>query len=156
MASKVIKLHNTQAEREVLNAIMLNPYIYDFVADIISRDIFQDPESAMVYDLISKQVREGKMIDAAEIFGILSNKGIDISHYLFDMPLASELTRQRIQYLDDLCVRTKLLAAMYKGQAMVTDTTITREQLRDITKEVDGLLDNDVADDAQAGRGNGV
>ena len=147
MASKVVKLHNTQAEREVLNAIMLNPYIYAFVADIISRDIFQDPESAMVYDLISKQVREGKMIDAAEIFGILSNKGIDISHYLFDMPLASELTRQRIQYLDDLRVRTKLLAAMYKGQAMVTDTTITREQLRDITKEVDGLLDNDAADD---------
>ena len=36
-------LHNTQSEREVLNAILFNPYIYDYVADIISRDIFQDP-----------------------------------------------------------------------------------------------------------------
>ena len=68
-------LHNTQSEREVLNAILFNPYIYDYVADIISRDIFQDPECQKVYDMIQQMIKAGKAIDAAEVFTIMRKNG---------------------------------------------------------------------------------
>lgn len=140
-------LHNTQAEREVLNAILFNPYIYDYVADIISRDIFQDAECQKVYDLVQQMIKAGKTIDAAEVFTIMRKDGLDISHFMFENILASELTRQRIAFLDDLQTRRKLLNLCYKAEAMVTDTTISREELRNVGKDFDGYLNNDSQDD---------
>lgn len=140
-------LHNTQSEREVLNAILFNPYIYDYVADIISRDIFQDPECQKVYDMIQQMIKAGKAIDAAEVFTIMRKDGLDISHFMFENILASELTRQRICFLDDLQTRRKLLNLCYKAEAMVTDTTISREELRSVSKDFDGYLNNDSQDD---------
>ena len=140
-------LHNTQSEREVLNAILFNPYIYDYVADIISRDIFQDPECQKVYDMIQQMIKAGKAIDAAEVFTIMRKNGLEISNFVMENILASELTRQRICFLDDLQTRRKLLNLCYKAEAMVTDTTISREELRSVGKDFDGYLNNDSQDD---------
>ena len=140
-------LHNTQAEREVLNAILFNPYIYDYVADIISRDIFQDTECQKVYDIVQNMIKAGKTIDAAEVFTIMRKDGLDFSHFVMENIAASELTRQRICFLEDLYTRRKLLNLCYKAEAMVTDTTITREELRSVGKDFDGYLNNDSQDD---------
>ena len=140
-------LHNTQAEREVLNAILFNPYIYDYVADIISRDIFQDMECQKVYDIMQQQREAGKTPDATEVFTIMRNDGLDVGHFLMENMLASELTRQRIAFLDDLQTRRKLLNLCYKAEAMVTDTTISREELRSVGKDFDGYLNNDSQED---------
>ena len=140
-------LHNTQAEREVLNAILFNPYIYDYVADIISRDIFQDTECQKVYDMIQRMIKAGKTIDAAEIFTIMRKDGLDFSNFVMENIAASELTRQRVAFLDDLYTRRKLLNLCYKAEAMVTDTTISREELRSVGKDFDGYLNNDSQDD---------
>ena len=140
-------LHNTQAEREVLNAILFNPYIYDYVADIVSREIFQDYECQKVYDIIQGMIKAGKVIDAAEVFTIMRKDGIDITHFMSDSIIASELTRQRVCFLSDLCTRRKLLNLCYKAQAMVSDTTISREELRSVGKDFDGYLNNDSQDD---------
>ena len=102
-------LHNTQAEREVLNAILFNPYIYDYVADIISRDIFQDTECQKVYDIMQQMIKAGKTIDAAEVFTIMRKDGLDFSHFVMENIAASELTRQRVAFIDDLQTRRKLL-----------------------------------------------
>ena len=136
-------LHNTQAEREVLNAILFNPYIYDYVADIISRDIFQDTECQKVYDMMQQMIKAGKTIDAAEVFTIMRKDGLDFSHFVMENIAASELTRQRVAFLDDLQTRRKLLNLCYKAEAMVTDTTISREELRSVSKDFDGCLNND-------------
>lgn len=136
-------LHNTQAEREVLNAILFNPYIYDYVADIISRDIFQDTECQKVYDIMQQMIKAGKTIDAAEVFTIMRKDGLDFSHFVMENIAASELTRQRVAFLDDLQTRRKLLNLCYKAEAMVTDTTISREELRSVSKDFDGCLNND-------------
>lgn len=140
-------LHNTQAEREVLNAILFNPYIYDYVADIISRDIFQDTECQKVYDMIQQMIKAGKTIDAAEIFTIMRKDGLDFSNFVMENIAASELTRQRVAFLDDLYTRRKLLNLCYKAEAMVTDTTISREELRSVGKDFDGYLNNDSQED---------
>lgn len=140
-------LHNTQAEREVLNAILFNPYIYDYVADIISRDIFQDTECQKVYDIMQQMIKAGKTIDAAEVFTIMRKDGLDFSHFVMENIAASELTRQRVAFLDDLYTRRKLLNLCYKAEAMVTDTTITREELRSVGKDFDGYLNNDSQND---------
>ena len=140
-------LHNTQAEREVLNAILFNPYIYDYVADIISREIFQDTECQKVYDIMQQMIKAGKTIDAAEVFTIMRKDGLDFSHFVMENIAASELTRQRVAFLDDLYTRRKLLNLCYKAEAMVTDTTITREELRSVGKDFDGYLNNDSQDD---------
>lgn len=140
-------LHNTQAEREVLNAILFNPYIYDYVADIISRDIFQDKECQKVYDIMQQMIKAGKTIDAAEVFTIMRKDGLDFSHFVMENIAASELTRQRVAFLDDLYTRRKLLNLCYKAEAMVTDTTITREELRSVGKDFDGYLNNDSQND---------
>ena len=140
-------LHNTQAEREVLNAFLFNPYIYDYVADIVSREIFQDYECQKVYDIIQGMIKAGKVIDAAEVFTIMRKDGIDITHFMSDSIIASELTRQRVCFLSDLCTRRKLLNLCYKAQAMVSDTTISREELRSVGKDFDGYLNNDSQDD---------
>ena len=140
-------LHNTQAEREVLNAILFNPYIYDYVADIISRDIFQDTECQKVYDIMQQMIKAGKTIDAAEVFTIMRKDGLDFSHFVMENIAASELTRQRVAFLDDLQTRRKLLNLCYKAEAMVTDTTISREELRNVGKDFDGYLNNDSQDD---------
>lgn len=140
-------LHNTQAEREVLNAILFNPYIYDYVADIISRDIFQDTECQKVYDIMQQMIKAGKKIDAAEVFTIMRKDGLDFSHFVMENIAASELTRQRVAFLDDLQTRRKLLNLCYKAEAMVTDTTISREELRSVGKDFDGYLNNDSQED---------
>lgn len=140
-------LHNTQAEREVLNAILFNPYIYDYVADIISRDIFQDTECQKVYDMMQQMIKAGKTIDAAEVFTIMRKDGLDFSHFVMENIAASELTRQRVAFLDDLYTRRKLLNLCYKAEAMVTDTTISREDLRSVGKDFDGYLNNDSQED---------
>ena len=140
-------LHNTQAEREVLNAILFNPYIYDYVADIISRDIFQDTECQKVYDMMQQMIKAGKTIDAAEVFTIMRKEGLDFSHFVMENIAASELTRQRVAFLDDLYTRRKLLNLCYKAEAMVTDTTISREELRSVSKDFDGYLNNDSQED---------
>ena len=140
-------LHNTQAEREVLNAILFNPYIYDYVADIISRDIFQDTECQKVYDIMQQMIKAGKTIDAAEVFTIMRKDGLDFSHFVMENIAASELTRQRVAFLDDLQTRRKLLNLCYKAEAMVTDTTISREDLRSVGKDFDGYLNNDSQED---------
>lgn len=136
-------LHNTQSEREVLNAILFNPYIYDYVADIISREIFQDTECQKVYDIMQQMIKAGKTIDAAEVFTIMRKDGLDFSHFVMENIAASELTRQRVAFLDDLQTRRKLLNLCYKAEAMVTDTTISREELRSVGKDFDGCLNND-------------
>ena len=140
-------LHNTQAEREVLNAILFNPNIYDYVADIISRDIFQDTECQKVYDLVQQMIKAGKTIDAAEIFTIMRKDGLEVGHFLMENIAASVITRQRVAFLDDLQTRRKLLNLCYKAEAMVTDTTISREDLRSVSKDFDGYLNNDSQED---------
>lgn len=141
------RLHNTQAEREVLNAILFNPYIYSYVSDIIDREIFQDIECQKVYDIIKGMVDAGKTPDSSEIFTIMRNEGLDIGHFLMENIAASELTRQRLMFLDDLRIRRKLLNIFYKAEAMAVDTTITMEDIRGISKEFNAVINNDQQQD---------
>ncbi len=156
MELQFANLHNLQAEREVLNAIIFNPYIYDYVSDIISRDIFQDYECQKVYDIIQEFIKTGKALDGVEILTIVRNEGIDVTHFMSENVLASTLTRQRVCFLDDLRIRRKLLNLCYSTQAMITDTTIGREELRAKTKEFDGYLNDDNEDNECTHIGNVV
>ena len=52
------KLHNTQAEVQVLSAILFNPYLYETLAEHLSKELFNDYECIKTYEVIKDEPHE--------------------------------------------------------------------------------------------------
>ena len=133
-----ITLYNPQAEVEVLSACIFNPYVLEYVRELLSDDLFSDYKCIKAYQIIKQLEAEGKQPELVEIGMRLKAENINISEFYADTD-SSTLTEQRIYVLKDLAIRRKLSALLFKGQTMVDDTTITIDNLQKLFGEFDDL-----------------
>ena len=61
------KLYSRQTEVQVMAAFLFEPYIYHYVQDMLSRELFSDYDCQKVYDIIQQLLKDGKEIDVMEI-----------------------------------------------------------------------------------------
>ena len=79
----------------------------------------------------------------------LRKENVEIARFLCEGGSASELTKQRIYFLQDLAIRRRLSALFYKGETMVSDPTITIEDVQQLFKEFDLVFNNQQQTDVQ-------
>ena len=140
------KLHNTQAEVQVLSAILFNPYLYDTLAEYLSKDIFNDYECIKTYEVIKSLADEGKLPDMVEIAAILEREHVDVKRFVMEGAGDYTITRQKILLLADLSVRRRMMALLLKGQSMIVDPTITLDDVAKLTNDFDKVVANDAGE----------
>ena len=140
------KLHNTQAEVQVLSAILFNPYLYETLAENLSKDIFNDYECIKTYEVIKSLADEGKLPDMVEIAAILEREHVDVKRFVMEGSGDYTITRQKILLLADLSVRRRMMALLLKGQSMIVDPTITLDDVAKLTNDFDKVVANDAGE----------
>ena len=140
------KLHNTQAEVQVLSAILFNPYLYETLAEYLSKDIFNDYECIKTYEVIKSLADEGKLPDMVEIAAILEREHVDVKRFVLEGSGDYTITRQKILLLADLSVRRRMMALLLKGQSMIVDPTITLDDVAKLTNDFDKVVANDAGE----------
>lgn len=140
------KLHNTQAEVQVLSAILFNPYLYETLAEYLSKELFNDYECIKTYEVIKSLADEGKLPDMVEIAAILEREHVDVKRFVMEGSGDYTITRQKILLLADLSVRRRMMALLLKGQSMIVDPTITLDDVAKLTNEFDKVVANDAGE----------
>ena len=140
------KLHNTQAEVQVLSAILFNPYLYETLAEYLSKDIFNDYECIKTYEVIKSLADEGKLPDMVEIAAILEREHVNVKRFVMEGSGDYTITRQKISLLADLSVRRRMMALLLKGQSMIVDPTITLDDVAKLTNDFDKVVANDAGE----------
>ena len=143
------KLYNTDTEIVVMSAVMFDQNIYEYVRDMISEDLFTDYDCRKAYDVMQQISDEGKIPDWQEMDARLRKEHVDITRFMNGDYKSFELTKQRIIFLQDLSVRRRLAGIFYKGQVMTSDPTITLEDVQQLFKEFDSVLNNSTGSDMQ-------
>lgn len=140
------KLHNTQAEVQVLSAILFNPYLYETLAEYLSKELFNDYECIKTYEVIKSLADEGKLPDMVEIAAILEREHVDVKRFVMEGAGDYTITRQKILLLADLSVRRRMMALLLKGQSMIVDPTITLDDVAKLTNDFDKVVANDAGE----------
>ena len=140
------KLHNTQAEVQVLSAILFNPYLYETLAEHLSKELFNDYECIKTYEVIKSLADEGKLPDMVEIAAILEREHVDVKRFVMKGAGDYTITRQKILRLADLSVRRRMMALLLKGQSMIVDPTITLDDVAKISNDIDKVVANDAGE----------
>ena len=140
------KLHNTQAEVQVLSAILFNPYLYETLAEHLSKELFNDYECIKTYEVIKSLADEGKLPDMVEIAAILEREHVDVKRFVMEGSGDYTITRQKILLLADLSVRRRMMALFLKGQSMIVDPTITLDDVAKLTNDFDKVVANDAGE----------
>lgn len=140
------KLHNTQAEVQVLSAILFNPYLYETLAEFLSKELFNDYECIKTYEVIKSLADEGKLPDMVEIAAILEREHVDVKRFVMEGAGDYTITRQKILLLADLSVRRRMMALLLKGQSMIVDPTITLDDVAKLTNDFDKVVANDAGE----------
>ena len=131
------KLYSRQTETQVMAAFLFEPYIYHYVSDMLSRELFSDYDCQKMYDVIQQMLAEGKEIDVMEIEPRLRKENVQLTKFLAEGGSASELTKQRVYFLQDLAIRRRLAYLFFKGESLVSDPTVTIEDVQHLFKEFD-------------------
>ena len=140
------KLHNTQAEIQVLSAILFNPYLYETLAEYLSKELFNDYECIKTYEVIKSLADEGKLPDMVEIAAILEREHVDVKRFVMEGSGDYTITRQKILLLADLSIRRRMMALFLKGQSMIVDPTITIDDVAKISNDFDKVVANDAGE----------
>lgn len=143
------KLYNTDTEIVVMSAVMFDQNIYEYVRDMITEDLFTDYDCRKAYDVMQQISDEGKIPDWQEMDARLRKEHVDITRFMNGDYKSFELTKQRIIFLQDLSVRRRLAGIFYKGQVMTSDPTITLEDVQQLFKEFDSVVNNSTGSDMQ-------
>ncbi len=140
------KLHNTQAEVQVLAAILFNPYLYEPLSEHLSTEIFNDKDCQETYEVIRDLADEGRLPDMVEIATILEKRRIDVKRFILEGTGDFSLTMQKIAFLTDLSIRRRMMALLLKGQSMVVDPTITIDDVAKLTNDFDKVVANEAGE----------
>lgn len=148
--SSLTKLYSKDAEVEVIGACIFTPYIFDNVRDIIRKEYFTDYDCCKAYEAIEQMSEEGKQPEALEIDARLKGCNVSVMRFLSDSYQSIEMIRQRIMFLEDLYIRRRLAAAFYKGETMITDTTIERNDVQKLLNELESIMNNGCGKNVQS------
>ena len=144
----VSKLHNTQAEVAVLSAILSNPYLFENenIQEGLKLDIFNDQDCRKCYQVMMELANDGKQPDMLEVAERLKKQNINVVKFLIEDVGGYSMTMQRIEYLSDLSIRRRMIAQLLRGQAMITDPTITMDDLMSVVNDINKVVANDAGE----------
>ena len=131
-----LKLYNAQAEVEVISACVNDPNIFEYVREELSKELFTDYDCQKTYLIMRQLDSEGKAPDLVEMGGLLQKNNVNIGKFITTGISSSEITRQRINHLQDIAMRRQLLALFYKGEVMACDQTTSLEDVQQLYKEL--------------------
>lgn len=143
------RLHNTQTEVEVIGACIFNTDIYDYVREMLTKDLFSDYDCQKAYEAMKKLSDEGKEPDWQEMDSLLRKDNVSVTRFVAEAASSYELTRQRIMFLQDLSIRRRLSAIFYKGEVMTADPTITLEDVQQLFREFEAVVNNSAGAEVQ-------
>ena len=144
----VSKLHNTQAEVAVLSAILSNPYLFENenIQEGLKLDIFNDQDCRKCYQVMMELANDGKQPDMLEVAERLKKQNVNAVKFLIEDVGGYSMTMQRIEYLADLSIRRRMIAQLLRGQAMITDPTITMDDLMSVVNDINKVVANDAGE----------
>lgn len=142
-------LHNVNVECEVIGACISDSNVFDNVIDGLNEKLFNDYDCIKTCEMLKKMAEEGKRPDFYEIGSMLAKINVSMTKFLMDGHAGLELTRQRIEFLENLSIRRRVAALFYKGEAVMCDLTMDMGSLDALLKEIDDVRNNSVESDVQ-------
>lgn len=136
------KLHNSEAEYMVIGACITNPDIYFSIQERLRTQLFTEYDCRKAIIIIHQMVEQGKQPDMTEVTPLLAKEAVDIARFLTLDCVSFEVTKQRLNLLEDLYVRRKVYEICSKGEALTSDPTVQTEDLQVLVKEFDSVLNN--------------
>lgn len=119
--TNIFRLHNVEAEREVVGGCIMDDNLWQAISQQLSDDLFTDYDTRKAYGVLRQLENEGKKIDATEVSMRLAAVNCNIG-VLLQMGISSfELSRQRVDMLRDLSLRRRLYILCSKGMSLATD-----------------------------------
>ena len=143
------KLYSPETEIGVMSAVIFGQNVYEYVRDMLSKELFTDYDCCKAYEAIEQIAEEGKIPDWQEMDGRLRKENVEITRFMTTEHYSYELTKQRIIFLRDLSIRRRLAGIFYKGQVMASDPTITLEDVQQLFKEFDAVVNNNAGEQMQ-------
>lgn len=143
--NKILLMYNTQAENEVISALMADDNIFPIVQDKLTEDLFTDPDCRRAYRVMVQIVADGKLMDATEFAVRLMVAGGNPSKFISTQYASYEMTKQRIDTLIELRKKRNLFALCTKGLTMATDPTMDASDFQELLSDLDtATADDDV------------
>lgn len=144
------KLHNSEAEYMVIGACITNPDIYFSIQERLRTQLFTEYDCRKAIIIIHQMVEQGKQPDMTEVTPLLAKEAVDIARFLTLDCVSFEVTKQRLNLLEDLYVRRKVYEICSKGEALTSDPTVQTEDLQVLVKEFDSVLNDSDGSDVQS------
>ena len=152
--SNVGNLYNGQMECEVLAACISRPDIFDSVRERLTRDLFTDLDAIKCYDIIQDSCNNDRQPEYTEIMMKLMSQGVDVSR--FTGTLSQELTRQRVNVLEDMSLRRRFRDLCHNGEMLSGDPTTDIAELNVLIDRLHAIMsgggDDDVSTSDSVGK----
>lgn len=139
----IYNLHNTECEREVIGACVSEENIFVALGEQLREELFSDPIARKAYGVMRQMIKEGKQPDLAEVGMRLAVVGISIADILPQHTVSYEMTRQRIELLQELSLKRKLYVLCSQGIKISTDPTATSDDFQKLLAEMQSTTTDD-------------
>ena len=124
------KTHNDIAERDVIAACLHSSFVYLEVKDSLKESLFVTYNSMKAFAAIRKLQKQDKLPDMSEIGRMLEADNVDIFYFENDEQPDLNITKQRIEYLEDLAMRRLVFLMCEQGERLACDAMSTKEDYR--------------------------
>lgn len=114
-------LHNTQAETEVLSAILQDENIYTSVRDRLDDSLFYGYDTRNMYSIVRKIEKEGRIPTLSEAGIMYASEGGNTAEFYVIQTISFSLVSQKISLLQDLAKRRLLYNLCMKGITIATN-----------------------------------
>lgn len=142
-------LYNTDMEVEVIAALISEINVFDNIINDLDASFFNDYDCQKAFNVLKEIASEGRRPDYYQMGSLLAKEKVSITKFIVDHHCGLELTRQRIEWLNNLSIRRKVAATFYKGESMMCDLTLSMDELQPLFKEIDDIFNKSGKEEVQ-------
>lgn len=139
-------INNYNLELEVISAFISDGDIFHALSPSLSRELFTQPETQMAYDVMKDIEKNGEVVDFLKVGTILNEKGVDITQFISNYAASYEVTRQRVDMLQNLMMKRKLYFLCIEGQRIAMTPTADVEEFQDLMQKFSTITCEQEAD----------
>ncbi|MEH7826718.1 replicative DNA helicase [Gemmobacter denitrificans] len=133
--------HNTEAEQQLLGAILTNNDVYDRIASLVKAEHFFDPVHARIFEIAAARIQKNALASPVTLKAFLEDdpglKELGGAQYLVRLAgaaISSFAARDYAQMIYDLAVRRELIRLGRDIAAKATKVELTSEPREQITE----------------------
>lgn len=136
------KTHNDIAERDVIAACLHSSFIYLEVKERLKASLFVTYNSKKAYAAILKLQKQDKLPEIGEIGRILEADNVDIFYFENNEVPDLNITKQRIDYLEDLALRRLIFQMCDYGGKLACNALTTKDDFRGLYYKLGEILED--------------